>query len=414
MRMISAAAVAVASVAIGVVAAVAGPASAGPARAASPPTAAQTPAAARSVALPAGDLGGVACQTARNCLAVGVNDPFTPDSVARAASWNGKAWRAVTVKLTAGATTAQLDGVSCPGTSATDCVAVGNSAPKGNQTYYPSEFVDTWNGRSWAPLSLNNNAINTLESVSCLSRKDCLAVGTSNSPDGGFSDEIAVHWNGATWTALAPPEPSTSVGFTSVSCAAGPFCVVIGNNNDPTTTTTFIDVWNGKTWKTLAPAKVKGVTDLVLNSVSCTSARSCVVVGNGTGTGTRGEVAEVWNGRSWTATAPIAWPRGATSPWVDSVSCATARYCLAVGYIDRNPQANGANTGRAAASVWNGKRWTATAVAAPGQGKASLFNGVTCLRTTFCAAVGQVGPYDGSSGTELAAVWNGRSWRLVG
>jgi hypothetical protein len=414
MRIISAAAVAVASVVVGVAAAVAGSA---PAVAAVAPAAAQPGTAqlgtARSAALPAGDLGGVACQTAQNCLAVGVNDPYTPDSVARAASWNGKAWRAVTVKLTAGATTGQLDGVSCPGTSATDCVAVGTSAPQGNPSYYTSEFIDSWNGRSWAPLSLNNDAIFTLQSVSCLSRKDCLAVGTANSPDGGYSAEIAIHWNGATWTALAPPEPSTTTGFTSVSCAAGPFCVVIGTN-DEVTARTLIDVWNGRTWKTLAPAKAKGVSDLVLNSVSCTSARSCVAVGNGTGSGTRGEVAEVWNGKSWTATAPIAWPRGATSPWVDGVSCATARYCLAVGYIDRNPQANGANTGRAAASVWNGKSWTATAVAAPGKGKASLFNGVTCLRTTFCAAVGQAGPYDGSNGTELAALWNGRSWHLVG
>jgi hypothetical protein len=28
-----------------------------------------------------------------------------------------------------------------------------------------------------------------------------------------------------------------------------------------------------------------------------------------------------------------------------------------VGYIDRNPQANGANTGRAAAAAWNGRNW---------------------------------------------------------
>jgi hypothetical protein len=409
MRIIPVTAAAVASVVVGVTATVGVPALASAAAAAARPSTAPPP------ALPAGDLGGVACQTAQNCLAVGVNDPLTPDSVARAASWNGKAWRAVTVKLTAGATTGQLDGVSCLSASATDCVAVGTSAPQGNQSYYTSEFVDSWNGRSWAPLSLNNDAIFTLQSVSCLSRKDCLAVGTQNSPVGGYSSGIAVHWNGATWTALAPPEPSAILGsgFTSVSCAAGPFCVVIGNTYDPTTRT-LIDVWNGRTWKTLAPAQAKGVTDLVLNSVSCTSARSCVAVGNGAGTGTRGEVAEVWNGRSWTATGPIAWPRGATSPWLDDVSCATARYCLAVGYIDRNPQANGANTGRAAASVWNGRTWTATPVAAPGKGKASLFDGVTCLRPGFCAAVGQAGPYDSTTGTELAATWNGRGWHLVG
>jgi hypothetical protein len=116
-----------------------------------------------------------------------------------------------------------------------------------------------------------------------------------------------------------------------------------------------------------------------------------VAVGNGPGK--VGDFAEVWNGKAWIATGPIAWPKGATRPWVDSVSCVTASYCVAVGYIDRNPQVNSANTGRAAASVWNGKTWTAAAVAAPGKGKASLFNDVKCLRTTFCVAVGQIGPY---------------------
>lgn len=403
MRMIRAAAVGVASVVVGVTAAAAGSA---PALAAQPGT-------VRSAALPAGDLVGVGCQSAKNCLAVGANSDLAASSTARAASWNGTTWQAVTVKLPAGATHGQLDGVSCAGTAGTDCVAVGGFAPKGNPVGYTSELIDTWNGQAWAPVALNHNAIFTLNSVSCLSPKDCLAVGINNAPVGGYSNGTAYHLNGATWTALAPPEPSINDGsdFTSVSCAAGPFCVVVGNTYVPTTRT-LIDAWNGKTWKTLSPATPKGATDLVLTSVSCTSARSCVAVGNGAGL--RTTVAEVWNGKSWTATGPIAWPKGATSPWVETVSCATARYCLAVGSIDRNPQANGANTGRAAASVWNGKTWAPTAVAAPGKGKASLFNGVTCLSAKFCAAVGQAGPYEGDNGTELAARWNGKGWRLVG
>ena len=180
MRIIPTTAAAVATVVAGVMAAVAVPALASAATA----SATARPSTVRPAALPAGDLGGVACQTAQNCLAVGVNDPLTPDSVARAASWNGKAWRAVTVQLTAGATTSQLDGVSCPGTSATDCVAVGTSAPQGNPSYYTSAFIDTWNGQAWAPLVPSNDSIVTLQSVSCLSRKDCLAVGISASPDG--------------------------------------------------------------------------------------------------------------------------------------------------------------------------------------------------------------------------------------
>jgi hypothetical protein len=84
-----------------------------------------------------------------------------------------------------------------------------------------------------------------------------------------------------------------------------------------------------------------------------------------------------------------------------------------VGFIDWNPNDNGASTGRAAASVWNGKTWTATTVAAPGKNKASLFDGVTCLKAAYCVAVGQAGPYDSTSGTGLSGFWNGKTWHLV-
>lgn len=190
------------------------------------------------------------------------------------------------------------------------------------------------------------------------------------------------------------------------------FCVAVGDGYGPApATAALIYLWNGSTWKTAKPATPKGVTNLVLDSVSCTSPGSCVAVGDGSGK--PGDVAEVWNGRAWTATGPIAWPKDATNPRVDSVSCVTASYCVTVGYIDRNPQANGPSTGRAAASVWNGRTWTAAAVAAPGKSKASLFNSVTCLRTTFCVAVGQIGPYDSTSGAGLSGLWNGKSWHLV-
>jgi hypothetical protein len=206
--------------------------------------------------------------------------------------------------------------------------------------------------------------------------------------------------------------PPANLGSTlnGVSCVAGPFCVTVGVAYNAKNTM-LIYSWNGSTWKTLKPATPKGVSALGLDSVSCTSAKSCVAVGNGGGK--PGDVAEVWNGTTWKATRPIAWPKGAANPQVTGVSCVTASYCVAVGYIDSNPKVSGAHTGRAAASLWNGKTWTAIAVAAPGKNKASAFNKVTCLRRTFCAAVGGIGPNDSTNVTFLSGFWNGKTWRLV-
>lgn len=352
------------------------------------------------------DLGGVSCQTARNCLAVGFGNRIDP----LAETWNGTAWHADPAKLPAGSGDGALRGVTSAGTSGT-FVAVGSFTPK-DPPYYSRALSDSWNGKAWAPVQATTAAITGLGAVSCVSPESCLAVGGENSPEGGYNAGIAYSWNGATWTALNPPVPPASLGslLSGVSCVAGPFCVAVGVGYS-TKNTTLIYSWNGSTWKTLTPATPKGVSVLSLDGVSCASAKSCVAVGNGVGK--PGGVAEVWNGTAWRATGPIAWTKGATSPSVTGVSCVTASYCVAVGYIDGNPKAGDASTGRAAASLWNGRTWTATAVAAPGKDKASLFNSVTCLRRTFCVAVGQAGPSGSTNGTGLSGFWNGKTWHLV-
>jgi hypothetical protein len=86
---------------------------------------------------------------------------------------------------------------------------------------------------------------------------------------------------------------------------------------------------------------------------------------------------------------------------------------VAVGATGVTPYIEGAS-GRAAASVWNGRSWTPAPVAAPGPGTATLFSAVTCLKKTDCVAVGETatsGP--AVSPTELTGFWNGRSWHLV-
>jgi hypothetical protein len=307
--------------------------------------------------------------------------------------------------------------VTCSGTSGKDCVAVGEDSLSNYPSGYGSELADIWNGKAWTPTQLTTDAIRSLSAVSCLSPKNCLAVGAWHSPEGGYGGPIAFTWNGAKWQVPAIPAMPANYGsaFTGVSCVPGRFCVVTGYAPAPKigVTTPFSYQWNGKTWTAMNPVTPKGVTRLVLDSVSCASAKSCLAVGNGSGP--VGDVAEVWNGRTWTVTRPIAWPKGATKPAVASVSCATASYCLAVGSANGNPLTETTKTGRALASVWNGKTWTATSVPAPAKGKASQFSGVTCLptRTTFCAAVGQIGPDGSANGIGLSGFWNGKSWHLV-
>ena len=283
--------------------------------------------------------------------------------------WNGKAWHSVRVSLPAGTGHGSLDAVACP--RASECVAVGDDfeATAGGYAY---ALGDIWNGKAWAPTQVTESAITVLGAVSCLSPKSCLAVGSENSPEGGYQSPIAYAWNGATWASQAvPAQPfSWDTAFTDVSCVAGRFCLVA--RHSPTKSgalTTFLYRWNGRSWTALKPAAPpKGVTSLQLGYVSCASPTSCVAVGDGYRKAAAVAVAEVWNGRAWRVTAPIAWPKGATNPAPVSVSCATASACMTTGSIDSNQKDYGI-TGRAAASVWNGRTWRATSVVRARQGQ---------------------------------------------
>jgi len=344
----------------------------------------------------------VSCQTSRDCLAIGLGDGPVP----LAETWNSTAWHPVRVKLPAGSTNVVFDAVAAARTAGT-FVAVGSYTRKNPYGFF-NAFADEWNGNVWTPAEPPGGGDGQLNAVSCSSPESCLAIGSFSDPEGGQAGELADRRNGSTWTSLSPPIALGGPGsvLNAVSCVAGPHCVAVG----PTFAgKTLVFSWNGGSWQPLKAAPVKGVSKLSLDSVSCASANSCVAVGNGSGK--PGDVAEVWNGASWAATRPIAWPKGATNPQVTGVSCANAGYCLAVGIIDRNPKTGG--SGRAAASLWNGKRWSATTVAAPGGNQISAFGGVTCLRPTFCAAVGQAGPSGLASSTGLSGFWNGKSWRLV-
>ena len=350
----------------------------------------------------AGILTGVGCQPDGNCLAV--------TSAGAAESWNGKAWQPVGVRLPAGALGGGFGGVACPGEG--NCVAVGGYTPAGHAAYTVA-LGDAWHGTAWTPSGLTSDAITWQAAVSCLSATSCLSVGNARSPEGGYESSTAYSWNGAAWTRQNPsvPPANQANAFNGVSCVPGSFCMVVGGAEANPALLSYR--WDGKSWQRLTAAVPAGIGSPALDSVSCASAAHCVAVGNGAIDSA--VFAEVWNGAAWSVTPPVAWPAGSTNPRVTSVSCASPSYCVAVGVVDRSPGNTGGGTGRAAASLWNGERWTAMAVAPPGAGRASLFSAVACPRPGSCVAVGESNQYNSAAETtELTGFLTGTSWRLAG
>jgi hypothetical protein len=152
--------------------------------------------------------------------------------------------------------------------------------------------------------------------------------------------------------------------------------------------------FNGTSW---SDTSAIATSDSVMRGVSCPTTTYCVAVGYTGGSA----MAQVWNGFGWAATPAVAVPAGGTNYILNSVSCVSALWCLAVGTY-HSPSGD-----RAIASLWDGSTWTSKPNLPWGSGGGAAAYGVSCISTTVCHAVGQT-----AATLPLATAWNGTTWAL--
>ncbi len=189
-----------------------------------------------------GELGGLSCATTTNCVAVG--DYQNPAGKWRsyAEIWANGKWTIDSTPNVRGQKASYFQGISCP--SATECVAVGNSAGPGTHA-----FAEVWNGVKWRVAKLPARSDAALIGVSCPSLTSCFAVGSAG------KSALAEMWNGATWTAMTAartPAPANADVFMHVSCVSTTSCVAVGFRYNPKvkySDRTLAEVWNGTAWK---------------------------------------------------------------------------------------------------------------------------------------------------------------------
>ncbi len=150
---------------------------------------------------------------------------------------------------------------------------------------------------------------------------------------------------------------------------------------------TLAERWNGTRWAiqpTSNPPRANGRVVSYLGSVSCASTRACVAVGySGNSLGTTGvTLAEHWNGTSW-AIERTPHPADATVGFLSGVSCGSPRSCTVVGFF------TGINGGDAMlVERWDGTSWTIQPTPNPVGASSNSLEGVSCTSTTACTAVG--------------------------
>ena len=242
-------------------------------------------------------------------------------------------------------------------------------------------------------------AFTSLQGVSCLSASDCTAVGYSG--EGATTQTLVESWNGTVWSIVASPNPSGNPdsSFNGVSCLSATNCTAVGASGNGPFQGSLVESWNGSAWSIVASPNPSGATEAYLEGVSCLSATSCTAVGfsdNGTIDTT---LVESWNGTAWSImTSPNV--SGATNSGFNGVSCLSTTNCTAVGYSD-----NG-STDQTLVESWNGTAWSIVASPDP-TGSTGALQGVSCLSSSNCEAVGFWG--HGS----LVESWNGAAWSIV-
>ncbi len=256
----------------------------------------------------------------------------------------------------------------------------------------------------------------TNNSLSCISSTLCYGVDSSG-------DYIAK--NGTSIS--APASTGDTHGLNSISCVSGPFCVTVDNAGNAYYTTTGTS-WSqtASTLDTNSLTSVSCISDTFcmaadasgnylsydestntwtvpsaidsnqINSVSCVSGPVCVGVDDG------GSYM-YYTGSTWYGPYTI---QGASS--LNSVSCvsSTPIYCYA-GDSSGQVFEIELNGGTASLYGWNGTAWSSTLPTGgwtkvdPSAGAVHSITSISCLSTSECAAVDNLGGWIG---------FNGSSW----
>jgi len=217
-------------------------------------------------------LSGVSCVTAAFCAAVGNYGPA--DSAEPITEiWNGQTWSVAPSpqKLD----DASLESLSCVSTTA--CTATGFQ--------YQETVIESWNGHRWSLVPSPDRSSNPyLSGVSCMSASACTAVGAYFDDSGLPAEQtLTESGNSSGWSVVSSPNAGgagAENSLASVSCASRRACIAVGNVSDGSLTgsQTLMEAWNGTRWSIVARPVTRSSAAL-LYGVSCPSATMCMAAG---------------------------------------------------------------------------------------------------------------------------------------
>jgi len=350
----------------------------------------------------------VSCASAGNCTAVGGYDDSSRHQQGLLLTQTSGTWTAVKAPLPAGAAAnpqALVKSVSCA--SARNCTATGFYANRsgGFRALVLTKTSGTWTAaRAPVPAGAAANPDDFLGAVSCTSAGNCAATGDYLDRLGRDQGLLLTKTSG-TWTAVKAPLPAGTVfdpfaDVNSVSCTSAGNCTATGTYSDNSDHRQgLLLTQTAGTWAAVQaplPAHPRFNPNVILNSVSCTSAGNCTAVGGYLDSSNHSPgLLLTQTAGTWAAARPPL-PAGAASDpgaGVFSVSCASAGNCTAVGgYTDSSGKEQGLVLTRTA-GTWAAAR--APLPANAGSNPRAGLGAVSCASAGNCTATGG---YTDSSG----------------
>ncbi|MGP8008934.1 MAG: fibronectin type III domain-containing protein [Acidimicrobiales bacterium] len=237
------------------------------------------------------------CTAPGTCTAVGSFTNADDDNDAMVLSSSNSVWTDIEVaQFSTGAQDATpssvFTSVSCP--KAGDCVAVGYFDDASGDTH---AMTDVSSGGTWADVAPAMIATGVqdvtpdsyLNSVSCASVGDCVAVGEYVAASGD-SLAFSVESVGGAWNTAITPNfvkgvtPPTYDSYSSVSCPTSQYCVAVGEFHVADTYYGMLDVdkngiWAAARLEPVGPDDDSGLFNAQFSDVSCAAYGNCSTVG---------------------------------------------------------------------------------------------------------------------------------------
>lgn len=321
-----------------------------------------------------------------NCMTIGTTGNTTPYGAS--STDGGQTWTTSSTLATPSNTTSlTMSGISCAGSSNQSCAAVAHyitsSSSPSCQSGCGLIYYTGNQGSTWTTIAGFTSVPNGFKSISCQgsNANTCVALGnvsagpqpiayyTTDASSGNISD-----WQQSTFNSV----PSSSY-LVSVSCT-GSTCVAVGYGGTPHLLPQgFYSTDTGSTWNPISGFPTGSSINMFLESVSCNSSSGnvyCMAVGyESSSPNVAIAYYLTYSGGVWTVSTTLTPETGTsiTNVALLSVRCsdATSQNCIAVGFYNSSP-----TVPIVFVTTNGGTNWASVQVTDESAGRNSVLNGI--------------------------------------